>query len=178
MIVRVNDQHRVRRLIVARHAKAEPFAPSDHARHLTERGVQSARDAGRYLREQALRPDFVVVSSAERTRETWRAMSTGWDLPQDAVRFDETVFTGSADVALEVLGAAPSDAATVMFVGHNPTAAYLCHLLDDGDGETEAVSGLLAGFPPGALAVLEVRVDWDRLGPETGRVVAFYVGRD
>lgn len=166
-----------RRLIVMRHAKAEPFAETDHARRLTERGVAAAADVGVHLWEQDLRPDFAVVSSAERTRDTWAAVRDEAGAGSADVRFDDAVFTGSPDVVLEVLQNVPPDAGTVLFVGHNPTAAYLCHLLDDGDGEPSAVSGLLEGFPPGAMAVIEVAVPWSELAAETGRVVGYYVGR-
>ncbi len=80
-------------------------------------------------------------------------------------------------MVVEALQAAPPDAATVVFVGHNPTAAYLCHYLDDGDGDPEAISGLLQGFPPSAVAVLEIGVPWAELGAETGRVVGYHVGQ-
>jgi phosphohistidine phosphatase len=160
-----------------RHAKAEPFAETDHARRLTDRGVAAARDVGAHLRDSGIRPDFVLVSSAERARDTWAAVSELAGAGSAEVRLDDAVFTGSPDVVLEALRAAPADAGTVMFVGHNPTAAYLCHLLDDGEGEPAAVSGLLEGFPPGAVAVMEIGVPWSELGPETGRVVGYYVGR-
>jgi phosphohistidine phosphatase len=160
-----------------RHAKAEPFAETDHARRLTDRGVAAARDVGAHLRDSGIRPDFVLVSSAERARDTWAAVSELAGAGSAEVRLDDAVFTGSPDVVLEALQAAPADAGTVMFVGHNPTAAYLCHLLDDGEGEPAAVSGLLEGFPPGAVAVMEIGVPWSELGPETGRVVGYYVGR-
>jgi phosphohistidine phosphatase len=166
-----------RRLIVMRHAKAEPFASTDHARRLTDRGRADARDAGAYLREQRLVPDYAVVSSSTRTRETWDELASAVDLSATVVSFDDELFTGSADVVVEALQSAPVDAATVMFVGHNPTAAYVCHLLDDGEGAPQAVSGLLQGFPPSAVAVLEVPVPWADLGAETGRVVGFHVGR-
>jgi phosphohistidine phosphatase len=160
-----------------RHAKAEPFAETDHARRLTDRGIAAARDVGAHLRDSGIRPDFVLVSSAERARDTWAAVSELAGAGSAEVRLDDAVFTGSPDVVLEALQAAPADAGTVMFVGHNPTAAYLCHLLDDGEGEPAAVSGLLEGFPPGAVAVMEIGVPWSELGPETGRVVGYYVGR-
>jgi len=160
-----------------RHAKAEPFAETDHARRLTDRGIAAARDVGAHLRDSRIRPDFVLVSSAERTRDTWAAVSELAGAGSAEVRLDDAVFSGSPDVVLEALQAAPADAGTVMFVGHNPTAAYLCHLLDDGEGEPAAVSGLLEGFPPGAVAVMEIGVPWSELGPETGRVVGYYVGR-
>jgi phosphohistidine phosphatase len=160
-----------------RHAKAEPFAASDHVRRLTERGLAAARDVGRHLRDRATLPDYAVVSSALRTRQTWDAVVASSGLTDCEVSFDDAVFTGSADVVMEALRAAPQDAATVMFVGHNPTAAFVCHHLDDGEGDVTAVSELLHGFPPGAVAVLEVTVPWAELGPETGRVVDYYVGR-
>ena len=165
-----------RRLIVMRHAKAEPYASSDHARTLTERGVASARDAGAHLRELGLSPDHAVVSSAVRTRQTWDALVETAGITECEVSFDDAVFTGSAEVALEVLQNVAEDAETVLFLGHNPTAAFLAHYLDDGEGDPAAVSAMLHGFPPAALTVLEVAVPWSALSSETGRVTDFYVG--
>jgi phosphohistidine phosphatase len=160
-----------------RHAKAEPFAATDHVRRLTERGLASARDVGRHLHDEGLTPDYVLVSTSTRTRQTWSAVAEALDTSRSEVSFDDALFTGSADVVVEALQGTPEDAATVMFVGHNPTAAYLCHYLDDGEGDPAAVSGLLRGFPPGAVAVLEVGVPWADLGAGTGRVVGYYVGQ-
>ena len=165
-----------RRLIVMRHAKAEPFASTDHARPLTDRGRAGARDAGRHLREVGTLPDHAVVSSALRTRETWDEVVAAADLVGCPVSFEDTLFSGSPDLVVEALQAVPAGASTVLFIGHNPTAAYLCHLLDDGEGDPQATSGLLRGFPPGALTVLEVAVPWAALAFETGRVVDYYVG--
>ena len=91
--------------------------------------------------------------------------------------FDDAVFRGSPVVVLEALRAAPADAGTLMFVGHNPTAGFLVHFLDDGEGDPAALSDLLHGFPPGALALLDVGVPWADLGPETARVVNFHQPR-
>jgi len=165
-----------RQLIVLRHAKAEPFAVTDHERRLTDRGRESARSVGRYLRESSLLPDFALVSSALRTRETWQEVAEAAGATEVPVSYDDAVFTGSPDVVLDALRGVPEASSSVIFVGHNPTAAYLCHLLDDGEGDPSAVSGLLQGFPPAALAVLEVRVPWADLGAETGRLVRYHVG--
>lgn len=165
-----------RRLILMRHAKAEPFATTDHDRVLTERGKKDAADAGRHLAERSMLPDHAVVSSAKRARETWAAVAEGAGSDLGAV-FDDATYTGSPDVVMEALSAVPAAAGTVIFVGHNPTTAYLAHLLEDGEGEPDAQAQLLQGYPPGCLAVLEVEVPWAELGPETGRLVDFYVGR-
>ena len=160
-----------------RHAKAEPFASSDHARTLTDRGIASARDAGAHLRDVKVSPDYAVVSSAVRTRQTWDAVVETGGFADYEVSFDDAVFTGSAEVALEVLQAIPGHVRTAMFIGHNPTAAFLCHYLDDGEGDPAAVSAMLRGFPPAAVALLELSVPWSELGSEAGRVTDFYVGQ-
>jgi phosphohistidine phosphatase len=160
-----------------RHAKAEPFAETDHARVLTDRGAASARDVGRHLRGTGVTAGYALVSTATRTRQTWEAVVEAAGLDPVEVAFEDAVFSGSPDLVLELLRAAPADADVVLLVGHNPTAAYLCHLLDNGEGDAAAVSGLLHGFPPAAVAVLEIAVPWAELGPESGRVVDFYVGR-
>lgn len=164
-----------RRLIVMRHAKAEPFAATDHQRVLTERGQKAAKDAGRHLAATGAVPDHAVVSSAVRAVATWEGVAEGSGSEAEA-RFDGSVYTGSPDVVLEALRTVPHEAEVVIFVGHNPTASYLAHLLDDGNGEPAAVREMLQGYPASALAVLEVEVAWRELGPETGHLVDFYVG--
>jgi phosphohistidine phosphatase len=166
-----------RRLIVVRHAKAEPFAASDRARPLTERGHADARDVGTHLREAGFLPDQAVVSSAVRTRQTWEDLAAAAEVAECPVTYDDAVHTGSPDRVLEALRAVPADARTVLLVGHNPSAAYLCHFLDDGDGDPAATSGMLSGFPPASACVLEIEVPWADLAAETGRVLDFRAGR-
>ena len=161
------------RLIVMRHAKAEPFAATDHGRTLTDRGRASAAAAGEHLGAESLVPDHAVVSTAVRALQTWETVAGAAGATVEA-DVDGAVYTGSPQVVLETLRAVPADAETVIFVGHNPTAAYVAHLLDNGDGDAAALTELLHGFPPGALAVFEVDVPWAELGPETGRVVGFF----
>lgn len=165
-----------RRLIVMRHAKAEPFAATDHERVLTERGRRGATEAGLHLAGTGVVPDYAVVSTAARSVATWEAVALG-TRSTAAVQLDAAVYTGGADVVLEALRVVPPDAEVVIFIGHNPTAAYLAHLLDDGNGEPAAVREMLQGYPAGAMAVLEVEPPWRDLGPESGRLVDFHVGR-
>ena len=163
-----------RQLIVMRHAKAEPFASTDHARALTDRGHADAAAVGTWLSEAGAVPDHAVVSTAVRARETWfdvaRASGAGVE-----PSFDQGLYHGGVDAALEALHAAPEDAMAVIVVGHNPTAAYVAHLLDDGEGDDDAISGMLRGFPPSAVVVFDVEVDWSDLAAETGRVTGFHV---
>ena len=163
--------------MLARHAKAEPFAATDHARNLTDRGRKDAAAAGTFLRDHAIVPDYAVVSTSARTRATWEAMEEVLGSGADVV-YDGAVYAGSTDVVLETLHAVPEDASAVLFVGHQPTVGSLAHLVDDGTGDQEALHSMLHGFPAGSLAVFDVEVPWAELGPETGRLIAFRAGRD
>ncbi len=162
-----------RTLIVMRHAKAEPYATTDHARKVTDRGRADAAAAGRELAELGVAPNLVVLSTATRVHMTWDEVSASL-AGESQVQEDAAVYAGGVDVVLETLQAVPEDVATLMFVGHNPTVAHLSRLLDDGDGDPDAVSGLLRGFPAGAFVVFDVTLPWADLDVETCRVRAFH----
>ena len=156
-----------------RHAKAEPFASTDHARVLTDRGHVQAAQAGRFLVELGVLPTHALVSSAARTRETWADVARASGADAEAV-YDDGLYHGGVEAAVETIQQVDPDASTVMFVGHNPTAAGLGHYLDDGEGDQDAISGMLRGFPTSALVVFNVHCAWPEIGPEAGCVVAFH----
>lgn len=118
-------------------------------------------------------PDAALVSPAVRTRETWAAVAESSGSTAEPT-WEGAVYSGSATVVLEVLRELPSAARTAMLVGHNPTVASLCQLLDDGEGDPDATTALLRGFPAGAVAVFAVAGPWARLDRESGRLVDFH----
>lgn len=165
-----------RTLLLVRHAKAEPFGHSDHSRRLTARGREDAAAAGEYLRAHAVVPDHVVVSTADRARDTWLAVEETLGSGARPVE-DGAVYSGGTDAVLEALRVVPPDAEVVAFVGHQPTVGDLAHLLDDGMADHAALHRMLHGFPSCSVAVFEIAGEWADLGPETGRLVDFRTGR-
>jgi phosphohistidine phosphatase len=161
--------------VLVRHAKAEPFAATDQARDLTDRGRREAEAAGAYLRESSVVAEHAVVSPAVRARATWEAMEEVMASGAEVV-YDDSVYSGSTDVVLEALRIVPEGAGVVVFVGHQPAIGYLAHLLDDGDGDPNALHSMLHGFPAASIAIFEVDVPWEELGPESARLVDFRPG--
>ncbi|MCF6379476.1 histidine phosphatase family protein [Nocardioides KLBMP 9356] len=160
-----------------RHAKAEATAPSDHERALAARGEEDAQAAGRWLAEQGIAPDRALVSDALRTRQTWAqvAAGAGWD--DEIAQFSEALYAAGADSTFDLLRETAADVSTLVVVGHNPTMAYVAELIDDGEGDDDATTGMVTrGFPTAALAVFTVDGPWTHLGPGTGRLDAFHVG--
>jgi phosphohistidine phosphatase len=159
-----------------RHAKAEPYADTDTARHLTGRGHEEAAAAGRHLAEIGMVPDLALVSSAVRTRETW-------DEVRDACgatareEFSDELYAASPTGVLETLRLVPEETETCLFIGHNPTAAHLAAALDDGEADPAVLQGLLEGFETSALAVFELPGAWADLREADARLIKFYSGR-
>jgi phosphohistidine phosphatase len=156
-----------------RHARAESFAPEDHRRRLTDRGRREARAAGEWLAAYDAVPTHAFVSSAVRARESWTAFVEGCGCTVEP-RVEDTVYSANPDTAIDLVRTAPEDADVVLYLGHNPTAASVAHLLDDGDPDPEAFRAMSAGFSAGALAILEIGVPWADLGEGTGHLAAFH----
>ncbi|MCW2782566.1 MAG: hypothetical protein JWR35_3015 [Marmoricola sp.] len=164
-----------RLLVVIRHAKAEPFAAEDHLRALTDRGRRDAVEAGLWLAAQGIEPDYAFVSSAARTVGTWESLADAFQSVAE-VLIDDSLYVASPEPALETLRTAPADAKVVVFVGHNPTAAYIAHMLDDGNPDEGAFRAMSEGYPTAAMTVLEVQVPWADLDVGTARITGFHVG--
>ncbi len=163
-------------MVVMRHGKAEAFAQEDHRRRLTARGRREAAAAGAWLAEQGIVPSEAFVSSAVRTRQTWEALAEANPTPAQT-HVEDSVYSADAETALDILRHAAPDSESVLYLGHNPTAASLAHLLDDGNPDPEAFRAMSAGFPTSAIAVLEIEAPWAELGTASGHLVAFYAGQ-
>lgn len=174
--VRETESDVRRRLVLVRHAKAEPTAPSDHGRALAPRGLADGERAGRWLREQGIDPDAALVSDARRAQQTFEQVAggAGWVV---APELSAGLYDAGPDTAFDLIRQTDPDVVTLVVIGHNPTMGYLAELVDDGDGDADATTAMLTrGFPTSALAVFTVPGDWSDLGPGTGRLEAFYAG--
>jgi phosphohistidine phosphatase len=171
-----DDDTTPRRLVVMRHAKAEPTGESDLARVLTSGGRDDAAEAGRWLAAQGVEPQHALVSSAERTRETWEAVRAGggWDLE---AHLDTGLYAAGPDAALDLIREVPAAAGTVVVIGHNPTMAFLAQLLDDGAGDPGIAVEMAGGFPTCALTVFEYAGAWATLDQGRATAVGFHVAR-
>ncbi|MCX6396104.1 MAG: histidine phosphatase family protein [Propionibacteriales bacterium] len=165
-----------RRLIVMRHAKAEPVAASDHDRVLSGRGIADARASGFWTAGAGVLPDHVVVSSAARTQGTWQAFSHGAGTTTEPV-IDRALYSAGTDGALEIVRTVPDDVTTLMLIGHNPTMELLVHLLDDGGADADLFAAVSAGYPTSALTVLVMSQPWSSTDVGSGRIENFHVGR-
>ena len=111
-------------LILWRHAEAEDIAPdhSDVNRRLTDRGHKQAQKMGAWLDQQLPAETRILVSPAQRTRQTAEELGRKFDIEPrlftdaDVGRYLDASAWGSADE-------------TRLLVGHQPTLGQLAALL-------------------------------------------------
>jgi phosphohistidine phosphatase len=123
------------------------------------------------MTRHALLPDRVIVSSAQRTRETWERMagafSTG--LP---VAYEDRLYDAGTEAILAVIKAVDRPASSLMVIAHNPGLYDTARLLlAHRGGEAHQLDD---GLPTAGLVVIDLAEDdWRKLGPRSGRLKAF-----
>lgn len=162
------------RLILTRHAKSSWDNPEidDLHRPLNKRGKASAKAIGRHLAARHCAPDQVIVSTAKRTRETWKLIAKRLpDAP--APMFVSQLYHAEPEAMQSMLRTATGR--TVMMVGHNPGIAYFAQ----GLVHRPPADSRFERYPTGATTVIEFDIDrWDTLVWRTGTIVDFVLPRD
>ncbi|HEY2043282.1 MAG TPA: histidine phosphatase family protein [Jatrophihabitans sp.] len=145
----------MRLLVLLRHAKAaRPESMPDVSRPLSDAGRRNAPYAGRWLAEHVGAIDLVLMSPAERVRQTWALVAP--ELPgSPAVQEEPALYLASLPAMLALLRDVPDDVSTVLVIGHNPDLSVLA----------SALSGTEVVLSTSGIAVLEVNSDWHDLGP-------------
>ena len=168
-----------RRLLLLRHAKAEPGAPEqdDHERPLARRGERDAKRIGRAMSARDLAPQQVLCSSSRRTRETLDRLLP--HLPSGLeLRVDRRLYLASPEEILARIAEVEDRVRSLLVVGHNPGLATLAEQLA-GKGDSDGLARLRRKFPTGALAVLEADSPrWRDLAPAGATLACFLTPRD
>ena len=147
----------MRTLILLRHGKSDwSGGEPDQLRPLAQRGRRQVPEAGRWLATSIGDIDLVVVSPAERARETWRLAAAELAVPPP-VRVEDRVYAGSAGSLLDVVRELPDTMETVVLVGHNPAVEDL----------VASLTGRWLPMPTSALAVLDLAGPWSAAGDPT-----------
>jgi len=160
-----------RELLILRHAKSDwgSGAQSDFDRPLSRRGKRDAPKVGAWLYREGLVPDYVVSSPAERARQTTLKVCKALEIGKKRVVWDPDLYEASVPRMLDALSRCPSDAETVLLVGHNPGLEELVqHLVGDdleppGDGKL---------MPTATLVRLEMPGDWRRLDQGCAQLIS------
>lgn len=161
-----------------RHAKAAfPLGVEDHERPLAQRGHTEAPLAGKWMMENKVVPDFILCSSALRTRQTctWVCQQLGDKAPTP--KLESGLYAAGATSMLSVINQVPETVGTLLVITHMPGVQSLALRLASRDSDQDAYMDLAPGFPTSAFAVLEHAGDWAALDGQDATLTHFVVPR-
>jgi phosphohistidine phosphatase len=163
-----------RTLCLLRHAKSSWGNPTldDFDRPLNQRGRNSMIAVGLYIDVKRLRPDGILCSSAQRTRETL-GLLLPWLHGETRVRIERGLYLASADELLTRICQVEPEISCLMVIGHNPGLEELAGMLA-WTGDEFAANAIQDKFPTAALAVIDFDApDWAGVAPGKGRLRTF-----
>jgi len=172
------SEHHVKRLIVMRHAKADwPLGVPDHDRPLEPRGHRDAAAAGAWLRESGNVPDFILCSTALRTRQTctWVCKELGEKAPTP--KLESGLYASTGRRMLTVINHVPETVTSLMIISHMPGVQDLALLLADRDSDQAAYLDMAEHYPTSGITVLESVKPWAELDGQDARLTSFEVPR-
>jgi phosphohistidine phosphatase len=147
----------MRRLILFRHAKAEPRGPGedDFDRPLSERGREDAALVGAALARENLAPDYALISPARRTAETWICARDAF--PRIRAELNRTLYNAAPEDVREAIEQVAERCDTLIVIGHNPGLHELAvELLVDAAASAADVEAVAARFPTATAAVYAI----------------------
>jgi phosphohistidine phosphatase len=159
------------RLMLLRHAKAEKAVAGmrDRDRRLNARGREDAARIAAYMKRRGLVPDRVVVSAAQRTRETWEQMAPVFSTNPSVV-FEDDLYEASPEAITAVIKEAHT-ASPLLLIGHNPGFHDTARLLL---ARQDAAPQLEDGLPTAGLVVIDFAgTHWRALEPGSGYLADF-----
>jgi len=155
-------------LYLVRHANSSwaEMHLSDFDRPLNKRGLHDAPMMGNRLRKRGVKPEIILCSPAERTRQTAELLIREFGGTMEMVQFDDRIYEASPETLLELIRTLPDTCSSAMLIGHNPSIGYLVHQLSETGIER---------MPTCAIANLEVETgNWKNIDSCPIRLVDFY----
>jgi len=157
---------RLATLYLLRHANAAAPASgeTDFDRQLSDKGVLACQSVIQTIQAENIQPDLVLCSSSDRTRQTLSAIMGAWESPVP-VEYLDAIYEAHPEEIRRAIAAYTAGNGSIMVIGHNPGLQMLTLALSNNQNG-DAYQKTATGFPPGALAKLEVHPElWEDVEP-------------
>ena len=150
-------------IYLIRHAKSswDEHTIEDHERPLNERGRQDAEKMAEYLKDQGIRPDFALCSTAKRTKETFSYFTRFFDsLP---LHLTKKLYLASVSALEEEIHAIQNEYSHVLLFGHNNGVSALVSIILEKNVDLPTCSFTQIEFPVN---------DWKEADLKNARIIA------
>lgn len=157
--------------MLLRHAKSDWKDDNlpDIKRPLSDKGKKNAAKLGKWLNQNKLTPDLILVSPALRAQQTLKRICNECSATSIIV---ESLYLADCLQLQKVLAEAPQ-AERVMLIGHNPGLEELFNMLICKEGASDVQL-----FPTCAMAHLIMPNDWKHIEAGDGKLQQFITPKD
>ncbi|HBT97159.1 MAG TPA: hypothetical protein DEB25_05805 [Desulfobulbaceae bacterium] len=150
-------------LYLLRHGQAPWTQGNDFNRALDATGERQAAAIGLRLARAAARPEMIVASPAERTRQTACIVAEALSCPEEHIRYAPEIYAADVWLLARLVQEYPASLNSLLLVGHNPMLAVFAEWLTIECFDRLPACGLLAvGFDAG---------EWARIDRGRGRLL-------
>ena len=170
----------MRELYLLRHAKASTESPTgdDHGRELAPRGEVAAQRLGEEMAGRGWYPHRALVSTATRTRNTWKLVASAIGDFAPSAYLDERLYLARPGQVLDIIRETPDTVQALIIVGHNPAMHELALRLCSDESDHAAFNQLRQKLSPASLARFEFDGSWETLNPHQPRLTDFVRPKD
>lgn len=157
----------MKQLILIRHAKSDWSNPefADYQRPLNQRGKRDAPEMGRRLKKLGIEPQLILLSIAERTKETMSLLlpSAGWEKVDKIEK--EWLYLASTQEYVKAVEKMHDEVDVVCICGHNPSITEVINYFT---GEN------LGNVPTCGVGIIDFDVDsWKLTAENTGNLSVY-----
>lgn len=157
-----------RELFLIRHAQAEfpEYNQKDKERSLTAQGSQDAMRLGNLLLNNKLQPDYILCSTALRTRQTAGYICEQIEFDSNKINLLEDIYESSVRILLNTINNISDSYQRVYIVAHNPSISYLA----------EYITGDVIGdiSPAGTVHIQLGGMSWAMLSQNNASLLKYY----
>jgi phosphohistidine phosphatase len=156
-------------LIIMRHAKSDWVEGNKHDfdRSLSERGNDDAKKIARWLVEEKLIPDIIVVSPARRAKETADIVCTILEFDIKNIQWVDAIYEARLGDLLKIIMDKAKQHNAMLLIGHNPGLDNLLCYLSENEPDLTPSGKLLT---TSAIAVLEYKNRWIDTEPQSAKL--------
>ncbi|NVK33118.1 MAG: histidine phosphatase family protein [Rhodobacteraceae bacterium] len=158
-----------------RHAKSSWTDPTqrDIDRPLNDRGQTASALIAQYMSEQNLKPDRILCSTAQRTRQTLQILQDVWHEDSIDLEFHRSLYDDMEETYLPIIRREGKSAQTLMVIAHN-NAIHATAMTLLGKDPHDLAEDMAFKYPTGTLSVFSFDIqNWQNLSPRSGALQRF-----
>ena len=142
------------------------MSQADIERPLNKRGLRDAPFMAKLLKQTGTTPDLIVSSPANRAFTTASFFAEAYDIPVTDIQKESKIYDAFPSDILDIIRALPTNTATVLIFGHNPTFTSVANMFTE---------SMISNMPTCSMVKIEADIEqWADFSTRNGVLTQFH----